>query len=355
VIWFGAAAGHWYYSLRVSCDRAQVNGAGRELCTKTDPVFSDYNSSMTDLSEKLMPRLLARRLPGLPPLPSEFVLPDLGGGCIANLPGQVAAWLGAGPFGAGTLPADWVSALDGPVTRVVMVLVDALGFQRFQSLLQEPGSAWDWLQQRGVLAPLTSVFPSTTTAALTSLSSGLAPGRHGMLGYEMWLKEFGVTANMIQLQPMAAGRETGSLTAVAWTPIISRAPPSWRGIWQSTLWMCTPSCRPPSWARADAHEPGPRGAPPFSHSGRPVAGRAPTVGGHAWRAPTGVAYWPMVDTLSHQYGPRPRRWSARRARLARCCARRFWSHCPPRPALAPCLSCWPITGRWTRRRGRNST
>src|SRR5439155_9728139 len=80
--------------------------------------------------------------------------------------------------------------------------------------LGEAGSAWDWLGQRGTLAPLTSVFPSTTTAALTSLSTGLAPGRHGMLGYEMWLKEFGMTANMIQLQPMAAGRETGSLTAV---------------------------------------------------------------------------------------------------------------------------------------------
>ena len=35
-----------------------------------------------------------------------------------------------------------------------------------------------------------------------------------MLGYEMWLKEFGVTANMIQLQPMAAGHETGRLAEV---------------------------------------------------------------------------------------------------------------------------------------------
>ena len=35
-----------------------------------------------------------------------------------------------------------------------------------------------------------------------------------MLGYELWLKEFGVTANMIQLQPMAAGHVTGSLVEV---------------------------------------------------------------------------------------------------------------------------------------------
>ena len=102
---------------------------------------------MPDLSELLLPRLLGRRLPGLPPLPAEFVLPDYDGGSIANLPGQVAAWLGVSPFGGGGLHPEWVSALGGPVTRVVMVLVDALGYQRFRGLLAEPGSAWAWLQR----------------------------------------------------------------------------------------------------------------------------------------------------------------------------------------------------------------
>ena len=46
---------------------------------------------MTDLSETLLPRLLGRRLPGLPELPAEFVMPDHDGGSIANLPSQVAA------------------------------------------------------------------------------------------------------------------------------------------------------------------------------------------------------------------------------------------------------------------------
>ncbi len=259
---------------------------------------------MPDLSEKLMPRLLNRRLPGLPPLPAEFVLPDYDGGSIANLPGQVAAWLGAGSFGGGGLHPEWMGALGGPVTRVVMVLVDALGFQRFYPLLQEPGSAWDWLQGRGLLAPLTSVFPSTTTAALTSLSSGLPPGRHGMLGYEMWLKEFGMTANMIQLRPMAAGRETGSLVEVGLdqesftrAPILARHLAA-QGVDVHAFlpaYILGSGLTRMSLGRVARY---PFHTPSDLWPGlRQLLEATPGARQLVW------AYWPMVDTLSHQYGP----------------------------------------------------
>jgi len=259
---------------------------------------------VTDLTETLLPRLLESRLAGLPPLPAEFVLPDYGGGSIANLPAQVAAWLGAEPIGLGPLRADWLRGLGGPVTRVVMVLVDALGYQRFRPLLEQPGTAWHWLQQRGLLAPLTSVFPSTTTAALTSLSTGLPPGQHGMLGYEMWLKEFGVTANMIALRPMAAGRETGSLVEVGLdqdqftrAPILAQhlagqgvevhafLPAFIAGSGLSRLTL----------GRVQRH---PFHMPSDLWTGiRQLLEAAPGARQLVW------AYWPMVDTLSHHYGP----------------------------------------------------
>jgi Type I phosphodiesterase / nucleotide pyrophosphatase len=259
---------------------------------------------MTDLTDTLLPRLLARSLPGLPALPSEFVLPDYEGGSIANLPGQVAAWLEAGPFGGQPLHAEWAQAIGGPVTRVVMVLVDALGYQRFRPLLDEPGSAWHWLQQHGVLAPLTSVFPSTTTAALTSLSTGLAPGRHGMLGYEMWLKEFGVTANMIQLRPMAAGRETGSLVDAGLDPAtFTRAPILAQHLAAHAVdvhaflpaFIVGSGLTSMTLGRVRRH---PFHAPSDLWPGlRQLLESTPGARQLVW------AYWPMVDTLSHQYGP----------------------------------------------------
>jgi hypothetical protein len=185
-----------------------------------------------------------------------------------------------------------------------MVVVDALGFQRFRALFAEPGSGWGWLARHGQLAPLTSIFPSTTTAAMTSLSTGLPPGRHGMLGYELWLKEFGVTANMIQLRPMAAGRETGSLAEVGFeaegyprADILAQhlaqhgvavhaflpAFIAGSGLSQMTLGRVA---RHPFHAPADLW-PGLR----------QLLEATPGARQFVW------AYWPMVDTLSHLYGP----------------------------------------------------
>jgi hypothetical protein len=259
---------------------------------------------MTDLSATLLPRLLNRRLPGLPELPDEFVMPDYDGGSIANLPSQVADWLGAGPFGSGGLHPEWLSALGGPVRRVVMMVVDALGYQTFRQLLGQPGSAWHWLQQRGSLAPLTSIFPSTTTAAMTSLATGVPPGRHGMLGYELWLKEFGVTANMITLQPMAAGRVTGSLAEVGLdqdnftrSPILAQHLLG-QGVDVHAFlpaYIAGSGLTRMSLGRVARH---PFHAPSDLWPGiRQLLEATPNARQLVW------AYWPMVDTLSHQYGP----------------------------------------------------
>ncbi len=64
--------------------------------------------------------------------------------------------------------------------QVVLLVVDGLG--------------WEQLQQRAALAPtlaamsggpITTVAPSTTATALTSITTGLTPGEHGIVGYRM--------------------------------------------------------------------------------------------------------------------------------------------------------------------------
>jgi hypothetical protein len=65
---------------------------------------------------------------------------------------------------------------------------------------------------------LTSVFPSTTAAALTSLQTGVAPGQHGVAGYTLYLPEARRVVNMIQFTavdgsslPSRVGDPTGLL------------------------------------------------------------------------------------------------------------------------------------------------
>jgi len=173
---------------------------------------------MVDLSSELMQRLLAHRIPGLD-LGDGFVYPDYAGQSILNLPASVCGWLGVPSFGAPALHQDILTQLGGPFQRVIFLLVDALAFHRLQAWLQAPEfSVWRQLAEAGLLVPLTSVSPSTTSAALTSLWTGRAPAMHGVVGYEVWLREYGLVANMIGHAPFSFYRQAGSLAHAGFVP-----------------------------------------------------------------------------------------------------------------------------------------
>jgi hypothetical protein len=100
------------------------------------------------------------------------LLPAYDGACITNV---VPALLHAADDAPEWLPA---AALDAD--RVVLLVIDGLG--------------WNQLQARRHLAPtlaalaggpITTVAPSTTATALTSISTGLPPGEHGVMGYRI--------------------------------------------------------------------------------------------------------------------------------------------------------------------------
>jgi predicted AlkP superfamily pyrophosphatase or phosphodiesterase len=105
----------------------------------------------------------------------------------------------------------------------VLILMDALSLPRLQQWTQggglgETAPVWQHLAHDGLLAPLTSIVPSTTSAALTSLWTGRSTAEHGIAGYELWLKEYGVVANMIAHSPMTFRNSTGSLTQAGFDP-----------------------------------------------------------------------------------------------------------------------------------------
>jgi hypothetical protein len=68
----------------------------------------------------------------------------------------------------------------GPVTNAVVVLVDGLGAS---ALRQRTGHARFLASRFTKKATLVSGFPTTTAAALASLTTGTSPGTHGLVGY----------------------------------------------------------------------------------------------------------------------------------------------------------------------------
>jgi len=102
------------------------------------------------------------------------LVPEYAGGCLCNI---VPSLLG--PDGTSALPA-WFPTPAHGASQVVLLVLDGLG--------------WDQLQARRSLAPvltamaggaIDAVTPTTTATSLVSITTGLTPGEHGVVGYRM--------------------------------------------------------------------------------------------------------------------------------------------------------------------------
>jgi len=173
---------------------------------------------MNDLITRTLNRIDEHHNPDLP-LDGDLTLPFYDGLSLANLPGTVTQLLGAPAFGRPPLDRSLLESLGGPYKKVVFLLVDALGYNLLTDLMEKvPGLVWNELKEKGVFAPITSVCPSTTASALTTLWTGAAPACHGIIGYEMWAKEFGVIMNNILHSPAMARGDVGGLVRMGFNP-----------------------------------------------------------------------------------------------------------------------------------------
>ncbi|MFN8481518.1 MAG: alkaline phosphatase family protein [Anaerolineae bacterium] len=144
----------------------------------------------------------------------DAIFPHYDGLSVANVAPTFAALMGVDLRASRPLWEPLWQPWQGRVRRVVLVILDALGYLALtDALARDETLAFHRVARAGMLAPLTSVFPSTTTAATTSFATGRAPIEHGMLGYELFLREFSRTANMILLSAHRAKR-AGELEAL---------------------------------------------------------------------------------------------------------------------------------------------
>jgi len=112
--------------------------------------------------------------------PADAVKPEYGSRGLFGLAGAIREFLDGGKW-RGTTPA-----ADSPSRqRLIFLLIDGLG----DLFLQRHGQDGALLAHRA--GRLTSVFPSTTACAVTTLVTGLAPSMHGLTGWYIHDSRFG--------------------------------------------------------------------------------------------------------------------------------------------------------------------
>jgi hypothetical protein len=235
----------------------------------------------------------------------NFTAPDYQEHSILNIPASAAYLLDVAGFKHNPADPVLLNPIKEGVKNIIVVLIDALAFHRLEQwLAEEPDLVWHKLIQGGFLLPTTSICPSTTCSAISSYWTDSSAAEHGVMGYEMWLKEYGITANMIEHKPITYRRSGGDLSLAGFDPETFLPVPSTSRLFQergveihafqhyaiihsglSRMFM----------READRH--GISTAPDMWISIRELLESSPQHSKYIW------AYWDRLDGISHLYGP----------------------------------------------------
>ncbi len=101
-------------------------------------------------------------------------LPAYKAGCITGI---IPALLG--PSGTKEIPSWMPNCVQG-ARQVVLLVIDGLGWHQLQNNLEHCPTLGS---MQG--SSITTVAPTTTVSALTSITTGLAPAEHGLVGYRI--------------------------------------------------------------------------------------------------------------------------------------------------------------------------
>jgi hypothetical protein len=185
------------------------------------------------------------------------------------------------------------------IDNVVLLVADGFGMNEWRKH-EGTGLVGD-LTSKGSVNEITTVFPSTTAAALTTLATGLTPQEHALPEWFVYMKEVNSVIVTLPFSFMGdRGRETlrGRMRPSALfkgTPLFKRLRASGVETYSFTSWSLTKT----TYTRL-VH--GASKIVPYSSSSDMVASLRRTV--EAARGQSfSYVYWSHVDAIEHQYGP----------------------------------------------------
>lgn len=131
-------------------------------------------------------------------MPDDFLLPRYGAGSLVDVLPSIGSHLGLGGTDVLRLPG---------AQRWVVALVDGLGAVQLDAHAHHAPYLSSLLRGGARTGLVTAGVPSTTVTSLTSLGTGLVPGRHGVVGYSCRNPRDGQFLNLLTWQGDVEPRE----------------------------------------------------------------------------------------------------------------------------------------------------
>jgi predicted AlkP superfamily pyrophosphatase or phosphodiesterase len=221
------------------------------------------------------------------------------GYCLSNVPSTVLRVFGVNHHRP-SLPDDSFGNVErSGADKVVLILVDGLGYGEWTR--QSTFGFFGAMAAKGSARPITSIFPSTTAAALTTVATGLTTQEHGLLEWYLYLREID---SVIMTLPFARPGDSGrdSLAGEVDPSTLFDGRPIFKSLGEAGVGSTSFVNR--NIANSAYSRVSHRGSRVATYAGasdlatslrREVEG---TRGPHLF-----YVYWSYVDSVEHRYGP----------------------------------------------------
>jgi len=129
----------------------------------------------------------------------EFIYPYYEKYCFSNIPDTVLSL-----FNIKTkrpiLPRELYKNV-GKFKKIILLLIDGFGYEQWIKYYKDY-EFFDRITKKGSLSPLTSIFPSTTAAAITTVNTGLTPQEHALPEWYIYFKEVDMILASLPFKPL---------------------------------------------------------------------------------------------------------------------------------------------------------
>ncbi len=207
--------------------------------------------------------------------------------------------------GPGTWPRGLIDDLYEGVRRVILLVMDGMGWMALHRVMGTGEDlAFHDLARNGRLVPLTTTFLSTTNSVLSTIFTAHPPAQHGLLAYELFLREWMMAVESIGVsspwEPFANTLLKWGFDPEAFLPVPSLAQElSSRGVVTVSVTHKSIATTPLS----RMHFRGAKETRGYSYASDFWVSLRQVLSDYRRRRLFVSGYWSAVDALAHKYGP----------------------------------------------------